>query len=212
VTIVSGASGRQPSRRALIDAMRTLTRHSAAPVASEPVTVTVARRVEPGLEAQFETWASGILRAAADFDGFLGAGVLRPGQVGEDWHIVFRFSDPERLERWERSETRAQWLQRGERLMDLVGVHRTTGLETWFSLPGRTAPAPARWKMALVTVTAIVPLVVAMNLLVLPHLAAWPLLARTLVFSGVLTTLMTWVVMPRMTRWFQGFLYGRRRG
>ena len=26
-------------------------------------------------------------------------------------------------------------------------MHRVSGLETWFSLPGRTAPAPPKWKM-----------------------------------------------------------------
>jgi antibiotic biosynthesis monooxygenase (ABM) superfamily enzyme len=30
------------------------------------------------------------------------------------------------------------------------------------------------------------------------------------VFSGTLTGLMTWVVMPRMTRLFRAFLYRRR--
>ena len=55
---------------------------------------------------------------------------------------------------------------------------------------------------------AIVPLVLLMNLPVLPLLTGWPLVARTLVFSGTLTGLMTWVVMPRMTRLFRRFLYG----
>jgi antibiotic biosynthesis monooxygenase (ABM) superfamily enzyme len=95
--------------------------------------------------------------------------------------------------------------------MDETAVQRVSGLETWFALPGRTAPAPPRWKMAVVTVLAIVPLVLAMNVLVLPQLTGWPVVARTLVFSGTLTTLMTWVVMPRMTRLFRRFLYGPRR-
>jgi antibiotic biosynthesis monooxygenase (ABM) superfamily enzyme len=64
--------------------------------------------------------------------------------------------------------------------------------------------------MALVTLLAIVPLVLLMNLLVLPHIAGWPLVLRTLLFSGTLTGLMTWVVMPRITRLFRRFLYGGR--
>jgi antibiotic biosynthesis monooxygenase (ABM) superfamily enzyme len=47
-----------------------------------------------------------------------------------------------------------------------------------------------------------------MNLTVLPLLSGWPLVVRTLVFSGTLTGLMTWVVMPRITRLFRRFLYG----
>jgi antibiotic biosynthesis monooxygenase (ABM) superfamily enzyme len=64
--------------------------------------------------------------------------------------------------------------------------------------------------MFLVTLTAIVPLVLVMNLTIQPLLSDWPLIARVLVFSGTLTGLMTWVVMPRMTMAFRRFLYGRR--
>jgi hypothetical protein len=49
-----------------------------------------------------------------------------------------------------------------------------------------------------------------MNLTVQPLVSGWPLVARVLVFSGILTSLMTWVVMPRMTMLFRRFLYGRR--
>ena len=58
----------------------------------EPVTVLVARRVRPGKENEFERWASELTRAASGFDGFLGAGLLRPGHVGELWHVVYRFA------------------------------------------------------------------------------------------------------------------------
>lgn len=178
--------------------------------AADPVTVTVARRVATGREPEFEQWYDGIIGAASRFPGFLGSGVLRPHEAGADWHVVYRFADPASLARWETSPERAAWLRRAEDLVRETGVERVSGLETWFSLPGRTMPAPPRWKMALVTLLAIVPLVVLMNLLVLPFLTGWPLLARTLVFSGTLTGLMTWVVMPRMTRLFRRFLYGAR--
>jgi uncharacterized protein len=64
--------------------------------------------------------------------------------------------------------------------------------------------------MGTVTILAIIPLVLLMNVLVLPVLEGWPMILRVLVFSGTLTGLMTWVVMPRMTRLFRRFLYGRR--
>ena len=176
----------------------------------EPVTVTVARRVAAGREPEFEQWYDGVTAAASRFPGFLGSGVLRPHTVGHDWHVVYRFADPVSLARWEESDERAGWLRRADDLVQETGVERVSGLETWFSLPGRTAPAPLRWKMALVTLVAIVPLVLLMNVLLLPLLADWPLVLRTLAFSGLLTSLMTWLVMPRMTRLFRRFLYGGR--
>ncbi len=177
---------------------------------AEPVTVTVARRVAAGREHEFEQWYDGIIGAAGRFPGFLGSGVLRPHTAEQDWHVVYRFADPASLSRWEQSPERAEWLRRADDLAEETGVRQVTGLETWFAMPGRTAPAPPKWKMALVTLAAIVPLVLLMNILVVPHLAGWPLVARALVFSGTLTGLMTWVVMPRITRLFRRFLYGGR--
>jgi antibiotic biosynthesis monooxygenase (ABM) superfamily enzyme len=177
----------------------------------EPVTVTVARRVAPGREHEFEDWYDGIIGAACRYSGFLGAGILRPNDAGQDWHVVYRFADDDSLQAWEGSEERAEWLRRADELVEeTTGVQRVSGLETWFAMPGRTAPAPPRWKMASVTLLAIVPLVLLMNLFVLPLIAGWALILRVLVFSGTLTGLMTWVVMPRMTRLFRGFLYRRR--
>lgn len=175
-----------------------------------PVTVTVARRVTPGREREFEDWYDGIIGAASRHSGFLGAGILRPHTAGQDWHVVYRFADAEALRAWEASDERARWLREADDLIEETGVQRVSGLETWFAMPGRTAPAPPRWKMFLVTLAAIVPLVLLMNVAVLPVISGWPLVGRTLVFSGTLTVLMTWVVMPRMTRVFRRFLYGRR--
>ena len=67
--------------------------------ADGPVTVLVARRVVPGREVEFERWASELTRAASAFDGFLGAGLLRPGHVGELWHVVYRFASADELAR-----------------------------------------------------------------------------------------------------------------
>jgi uncharacterized protein len=187
-----------------LEGVSLLSRHA------EPVTVTVARRVAVGREREFEDWYDGIIGAASRFPGFLGSGILRPHTTGQDWHVVYRFAAPEDLTRWEESPERAGWLRKTDDLARETGVERVSGLETWFSLPGRTAPAPPRWKMFLVTLVAIVPLVLLMNLLVLPVMDGWPLVARTLIFSGTLTGLMTWLVMPRVTRLFRRFLYGRR--
>ena len=50
----------------------------------EPVTVTIARRVAPGREAEFEAFSSALTRAATTHPGFLGAGMLRPVGLLDD--------------------------------------------------------------------------------------------------------------------------------
>jgi hypothetical protein len=173
--------------------------------------VTVARRVAPGREGEFEDWAGELTAAASHFPGFLGAGLLRPGFVGEDWHVVYRFETPERLAAWEESPRRAELLARGEHLMDTTGVQRVTGLETWFELPGRTAPAPPRRRMFVVSLLGYYPvqLVVYLTLGVLT--ARWPLPLRLAVLVPVVAALMTWFVMPQLARLFAGWLYSSPR-
>lgn len=173
----------------------------------EPVTVTIARRVSPGRERDFEGWYDGIVRSASRYPGFLGAGILRPNRAGQDWHVVYRFASPDDQRHWEESAERRDWLERGEQLMDEVAVHRVSGLETWFEVRGRTAPAPPKWKMMLVTLLAVYPLALLINVMVLPHLGGAPLLVRVLALSGLLVPLMTWVVMPRLTALLSGWLY-----
>jgi antibiotic biosynthesis monooxygenase (ABM) superfamily enzyme len=182
-------------------------------VAAEPVTVMVARRVSPGQEDDFEDWAASLTRAAAGFAGFLGAGLLRPGHVGEEWHVIYRFASLPDLVAWERSGTRTRLLAEADQLMQTTDVHRVSGLETWFELPGRTAPAPPKWKMFLVSVTGIYMLQLMFNVfleVVAPTL--W-LSARVGLTSVAVTATMTWLVMPRLARLLAHWLYApHRRG
>jgi antibiotic biosynthesis monooxygenase (ABM) superfamily enzyme len=175
----------------------------------EPVTVTVARRVAPGREADFEAFSSALTRAATRHQGFLGAGMLRPGHVGEPWHVVFRFDSVEHLRAWESSPERAELLAAGEELVQSTDVQRVTGLETWFALPSRTAPAPPRWKMFAVSVVGIYSLQLALNLALQPF--ALPVVLRVAVVAVAVTALMTWLVMPRAARLLQDWLYAPPR-
>jgi uncharacterized protein len=175
----------------------------------EPVTVTVARRVAPGREADFEEWSDELTRAASRYPGFLGAGLLRPGHVGEPWHVVFRFASADDLHDWESSPERAELLRAGEDLVHATDMHRVSGLETWFALPGRTAPAPPKWKMFLVSVVAISALQLLVNLALRP--VVMPMAVRIAVVAAGVTALMTWVVMPRAARLLQEWLYAPAR-
>jgi antibiotic biosynthesis monooxygenase (ABM) superfamily enzyme len=175
----------------------------------QPVTVTVARRVAPGREADFEEFSAALTSAAAGYPGFLGAGMLRPGHVGEPWHVVFRFDDLEHLRAWEVSPERAALLAEGEDLIHSTDVHRVTGLETWFALPSRTAPAPPRWKMFAVSVVGIYVLQLLCNLALRP--LDLPFAVRVALVAIVVTALMTWLVMPRAARLLQDWLYAPPR-
>jgi uncharacterized protein len=60
--------------------------------------------------------------------------------ISGEYRVVYRFDTREHLQAWLDSDERAVWLGRAE--PHLIGPMRTqvlTGLETWFTLPGRAA-------------------------------------------------------------------------
>ena len=174
-----------------------------------PATGVASRRVEPGREDEFEDWTSGILAAARNYPGYLGSDVLRPTDSEDDeYRIIYRFDHTSNLERWEGSDERRRWLDKAEPIVREQTVRRLTGLETWFTLPSRAGqPAPPRYKMAVVTWVAVFPLATLLFTLLQPLLGGAPTVLRTLVFTLVMVTTMTYVVMPRMTRLFSFWLY-----
>jgi antibiotic biosynthesis monooxygenase (ABM) superfamily enzyme len=177
----------------------------------DPVTVTVARKVAVGREADFEDWSDELTAVAANYPGFLGAGRLRPSHVGQPWHVVFRFDSAEHLAAWEGSPERRAMLEVGEDLIEATDMHRVSGLETWFSLPGRTAPAPPKWKMFLVSATVFYLLNLTLTLIYGWSLESWPLPLHIVLISVPVTAIATWLVMPRAARLLQRWLFAAPR-
>jgi antibiotic biosynthesis monooxygenase (ABM) superfamily enzyme len=185
--------------------------------ADGPVTTTVTRRIKPGHEAAYEAFLAGISGAARAFPGYLGIEVFRPtpGQ-GQDreYRTVYRFDSLAHLHAWLDSPERAAWLQRAE--PHVAGPMRTqvlTGLEAWFTLSTQPGVPPPRYKMAVITWVTIFPLITLVVMATAPLLGSLPLVVRLAVTTGVTVSLMTWVVMPRVTRLLGRWLYpdpGRR--
>jgi antibiotic biosynthesis monooxygenase (ABM) superfamily enzyme len=182
--------------------------------AEGPVTTTVTRQVKPGHEAAYEQFLDGIIAAASRFPGHLGAEVFRPQTAAAgEYRVVYRFDTAQHLHAWLGSAEHAAWLERAE--PHVIGPLRRqvlTGLEAWFTLPTQPGlPPPPRYKMALVTWMTIFPLITLVVVATAPLLGRLPLVARLAVTTGVTVPLMTWAVMPRVTRLLGWWLYPDRR-
>jgi antibiotic biosynthesis monooxygenase (ABM) superfamily enzyme len=174
-----------------------------------PVATTVTRRVKPGHEAFYEQFLEGIIAAAHEFPGHLGVEVFRPpSATAGEYRTIYRFDTEEHLRAWLESDERAAWLERAE--PHVIGPMRTrfvTGLETWFTLPGRPGTAPPPYKMALLTWVTIFPLITAIVVITGALIEELPLAVRLGITTALAVPLMTWVVMPRATRLLRGWLY-----
>ncbi|GGZ84700.1 antibiotic biosynthesis monooxygenase [Streptomyces echinoruber] len=174
----------------------------------EPVTTVFTWQVRPGHEDEFQEWTHGITRCARRFPGNEGIAWLRP-EGGHRFHAVLRFSDPHRLTAWLGSAERAEWHRRIEPVATEVSSERqsTTGMETWFSLPGTTVQSPPRWKMALTTFLGAYPFTLLVQWLVTPRSMGWPLPLRAAVFPVLLLPTLTFAVMPLLSRLLWHWLY-----
>ena len=182
------------------------------PDADPPVTIYVSRRVKPGCEVRFEIVLKEMTHVVERFPGYLGVTLFRPSPLDKtvtEYRIVFKFSHLSELKTWETSPERLEILSELEPLMvSPENVQQVTGLETWFTLPGQnTVKPPPRWKMAIVTGCAAYPLLNFAALYIYPPMKAIPIPIRCGIADVILISLMTWAMMPLMTRLFSRWLY-----
>lgn len=122
--------------------------------------------------------------------------------------IIFRFAKAGQLEAWESSHERAQLLAEVKPMTEHTTVEKVSGMEYWFQLPGHAGKAPPpRHEMAVVTVLAIYPLVMFFVPFMGGLLKDLPHPAATFFTACTMVVLMTWIVMPLMTRLFARWLF-----
>ncbi len=165
-------------------------------IAPDPVTVTVARTVMPGKQAEYNAWTKDAIETMGRFHGCLGAGVLQPGPDGGDHQFVFRFVDGIHLREWERSPQRAVLMERATAFVTSERITRTVGVENFFELPDRAEPKRSRWSRIVTDVAWVYPVAVASSLVVAPRIAEWPLEVRVVISSLLITAVMRLGVGP----------------
>lgn len=179
----------------------------------QSVTVLITRRPRKSNQKEFEQALSDTIDAALEFPGHLGVTVLKP-RDNNDYQIIVKFASQADYQRWCHSNEAAHWFKILNRLEERPpNLEIMTGLETWFAVNSSTPRPmipPPRYKMAFVTWIAIFVLIVIINLLFGSFLASLPMILRSFILTVGLVGLMTYVVMPRMTRLFSGWLYSKK--
>lgn len=210
----------------------------AEPVA-HPITVAIERRIDPSRAVEATGWMQDGTDLATGFAGFLGSGWVRAGEGSDLWYMLYRFRDIPTLEAWEESPQRSGWLESGRAFASEVRVERRTGIEGWFDAPFAThvetrhvgghsddfaaaAPtgpvqqpipaAPPRWKQAVAIWLGFFPtnLLASWLLGFVPGFAESPLVVRVLFATLLLTPVMTYFVLPWVTRMLRPWLLRSR--
>lgn len=178
-----------------------------------PVTVSISRKVIPGKEVDYERWVSGVIEAASAYPGHQGSNVLRPSaSTGNCYVLIYRFDNYANCQTWENSELRQHWLDKLESLIEgEPKVQRGTGLEFWFDLPELpVSQHPSPHKMALVLIVVVYVLIMGVNIVLGPLLKGAEPWLRTAVIVILQVLLMTYLVMPHVTRLLKGWLFSNK--
>jgi uncharacterized protein len=165
-------------------------------IAADPVTITVARRVLPGWEAEFLAWADELLAAVRQAPGCLGAAVFSPGQAGGEYQVIVRFANGVLLRDWERSQVRNALMERSDLFVTGTRLQRTVGVDAWFEAASHAQPKRPWWKRLFIDVAWIYPVSMLMAVFVAPAFGNLPLPARVLVGAAVITITVQVVIIP----------------
>ena len=176
----------------------------------QPVTAVISQKVKRNREADYEHWMQDISAVAQQFPGHLGVTVIRPDAgICVEYVIILKFDCYTNLKNWLDSDERQHWLDKAKNLVVKdAEVQILTGLETWFTLPSRTQqPPPPRYKMSILTTFAVFGAVNLLNPLLRPLFAGLPGLLSSLIITYIVVLLLTYAVMPRLTKLFSRWLY-----
>lgn len=177
-------------------------------VSGDTVSVLMVRKVQPGCEDAFWALEGEIEAEVSQFPGFLTVSHL-PTELGEtEFMTVLQFDSVQSLTRWQDSEIRDRLLDKTDALVEGdVRRKSVTGLEGLFDAP--PVARPQRYKMTIVLVAVILSLILTLRPLVAMAIGEVPPMLQTAVVVIVQVILMTYVVMPFVTKLLSGWLYRR---
>jgi uncharacterized protein len=176
---------------------------------NEIVTVVVTRKVKRGRESEYEDWLRRLLEESKSMKGYLGATIQKPEPGSTEYTSIFRFDTVDNLRKFEESELRSKYLREVVDYVEADAIwKKITGLEFWFSPPkGTLIPQPSRFRMALVMIAVVFALVISIGQIVGIVAAEVPSYVRLFLTISIEIFLMTYVLMPRITRLLAEWIY-----
>ncbi|MCC6235703.1 MAG: antibiotic biosynthesis monooxygenase [Verrucomicrobiales bacterium] len=175
-----------------------------------PVHVAITRRVRPGCEAEFQSALRDFFQASFDHGGVLGATLIvpPPGSGSREFGILRSFADTRERDDFYASPLFQSWEARCAPLTETQSwsLRPLHGLEAWFRSPHHPPP---RWKMATATFLGVFPVAMILNIAFAPWIQDWPFVLRHAVFNAAVVVVLSWAVMPLVTRLLHSWLQPR---
>lgn len=171
----------------------------------EPVTVLITRRAKKGREEEIKKLMREIFDVASSFEGHQGGRYFFPEKPdSSDFAVIFRFDTKENLNIWLASRERKSFYDRLNPLVQDESLRKIYGLECLFA---STPDSPPKWKMVIILICVIYPLVIILSIFY-----SWLLgdsvhfSVRALCSLATSVILTTYAILPLVTRLLKNWL------
>lgn len=164
--------------------------------------------VPRGRGLAFRWWHTRLTYSAQRYDGYIRTDLCPPVKQGNQlrWYSIIHFESAEQLSCWLKSADRQRLIEAGRQVFKTYQFKSfSTGLEGWFSHQKgmeQLGLGPPAWKQNLAVVLGLYPVVMLQTLLFheLGLMQDWPLAGAMLVNNLISSSILTWAVMPVVTR------------
>ncbi|MBD2190138.1 hypothetical protein [Pseudanabaena mucicola] len=157
----------------------------------------------------FRQWHQSLVRSIQKAEGYIQIDMPSPLECKNGvlkWYSVMHFDSPTHLNNWLASSDRKEMMKTGQQFFETYRFKSfTTGLEGWFSHQSgaeMTSLGPSAWKQALIVVLGLYPIVFLQSKLFesLGIMQSWSFANSMLVNLLITTIILTWFVIPQITR------------
>jgi antibiotic biosynthesis monooxygenase (ABM) superfamily enzyme len=189
-------------------------------VLPSPVSAVISTRIKPGQETAYRAWEQRIAAAQSKAPGFQGYRFEPPVPgVQEHWLAILRFDTEANLQAWLDSPERHRLLNEATPFTEEFHARIVrSGFDQWFPVPAGAAAPPAVWKLNMLVLLMLYPVVFLFGYFVqTPYLTGRAALPFAIaLFIGniasvlLLTYLVPWVS-ERFAWWLQPADANRRR-
>lgn len=172
-------------------------------------TFVVTERIRPTHVQAFEDWVKRANAQLLGSDGFLSIETVRADDADSPRYVtLIHFSRQDQLDRWTGSDEHQRLIAEVEPIIADTEIQYAEGVEVWFSLPpANRRQNPKYWRQVVLITPMVFGLILVIGASLGPLLEDLPELASLAISVTVISMLLTWPVMPWVTKLLRFFLY-----
>ncbi len=177
----------------------------------EIVSVVVSDKIRLQYQTEFENWQERIISELEQFEGFISVSSKKLESPHNEYFTVFQFDSNQNLQKWLDSSVLKKYLFEAKQytlLEPKISFHE--GLELFFNKKEASLIQPPFYKKVLLGIMAVYPLILIVGKLFhrfIPGFSQLPFEAGLFFEVIVVSTLMTYPVMPTLSKWLRFWLF-----